>query len=897
MEYEITKSRVLSSLFWRLMERGGTQGIQFILTIVLARLLLPKEFGLIVLATIFITIAGVFVQSGFNTALIQKKETDGVDFSSVFFLSLFIACILYLVLFFTAPLIATFFDQPDFKNVLRVLAFTLFLGSINSIQIAVITRKMQFKKLFVSSLGAITISGSIGVILAYESFGIWALVGQQLMNQLMVTIILWFTVKWRPQLTFSMKRIQSLFSFGWKLLLSGLLDTIYTHLRSLIVGKMFNPATLGFYNRGEQFPNLIVSNIDGSIQSVMLPTISSFQDDKHKVKEIVRRSIVTSSFLIFPLMVGMAVIAEPLVTLLLTEKWLPTVPFLQIFCASYALWPIHTANLQVMNALGRSDLFLKLEIIKKILGLVILAISISFGIYAMAWGVFVTSVLSTFINIYPNISLINYRLQEQWKDIIPSLLLSLAMGVVVYTIHFFEMNAIITIIIQVSVGILFYVGFARAFKLECFTYLLLTLKEILKSKRKQTLSTKDGVHQMKKLLMLGGAHAQVPAIIAAREMGHYVIICDYLEDNPGRKYAHEYYNISTTDKEAVLTLAKSLKIDGIVCYATDPAAPTAAYVGEKLGLPSQPYKSVEILSNKDKFREFLKENNFNVPRAKGYSSYEEAKGEFHQFKMPVMIKPVDSSGSKGVSKIDSIDLLQEKVEHALSFSRVKRFVMEEYIESCGYHITGDGFSVNGELVFRSFANTNFSSSKLCPFVPVGSSWPYIMPERIHNKIHDEIQRVLNLLNMKTGAYDFDIRIDDKENVYFIEIGARVGGEWVAQTIKYATQIDLIEYTIKAALGEDCSDLTMAETKGYWGMYVLNSQKNGIFKEIDVHEMFKKNNIVEYELVVKPGNQMLENKKVGIMILKFSSETEMLEKMENMSNWVKVIIEESFVKNS
>lgn len=484
MSYEVTKSKVLSSLLWKLFERGGTQGIQFIVIVVLARLLLPDEFGLIVLVTIFIAIAGIFVQSGFNTALIQKKNADEVDFSSVFYLSLLVAFLLYIILFFTAPFIATFFDQPSFVSVLRILSITLFFGAFNSIQIAIISRNMQFKKLFISSFGAVITSGIVGIIMAYASFGIWALVVQQLTNQLMITIILWFAVKWRPRFIFSIERIKILFSFGWRLLVSGLLDTLYTNLRSLVVGKMFSPALLGFYNRGEQFPSIIVSNIDGSIQSVMFPTLSSHQDNKFRVKEIVRRSIVTSSFIIFPMMVGLAVIAEPLVKLLLTEKWLPVVPFMRIFCAVYALWPIHTANLQVMNALGRSDLFLKLEIIKKILGLGILGISMHFGIYGISWGVFVGGVLSTFINTYPNLKLIGYSYQEQWKDIIPSLLLSLVMGVIVYTIHWFEMTAMLTIIIQVFIGVVVYLGLSKLFKLECFTYLLLILKEIMRNKRK-----------------------------------------------------------------------------------------------------------------------------------------------------------------------------------------------------------------------------------------------------------------------------------------------------------------------------------------------------------------------------------------------------------------------------
>jgi len=481
---EVTKSKVLTSLLWKLMERGGTQGIQFIVTIVLARILLPEEFGLIVLVTIFIAIAGVFVQSGFNTALIQKKNVDDVDFSSVFYLSLIVASLLYIFLFFTAPVVANFFEQPELLPVLRVLSIVLFFAAVNSIQIAVVARKMQFKKLFFSSLGAIIISGTVGLGMAYAGFGVWALVGQQLTNQVMVLVILWFTVKWRPKLVFSLERINNLFSFGWKLLVSGLIDTLYTNLQSLFIGKMFSPAILGFYNRGEQFPSLIVSNIDGSIQSVMLPTLSSHQEDRQRVKEIVRRSIVTSSFIVFPMMVGMAVIAEPLVKILLTEKWLPAVPFLQIFCASYALWPIHTANLQAINALGRSDIFLKLEIIKKIFGFIILGVSIPFGVYAMAIGVLVTGIIATFINAYPNLKLIDYSFKEQWKDIIPSLLISLLMGIVVFSIQWFGIPPALTLLLQVFVGVFLYVGLARAFRLECFTYLLTTGKEILKNKRK-----------------------------------------------------------------------------------------------------------------------------------------------------------------------------------------------------------------------------------------------------------------------------------------------------------------------------------------------------------------------------------------------------------------------------
>lgn len=483
MEVKNTKSKVISSLFWKLMECGSAQGIQFTVQIILARLLMPNDYGIIALIAIFITISNVFVQNGFNTALIQNKNVDQIDFSSVFFLSLFVASVLYILLFCTAPLIASFYCMPQLISVFRVLAITLFFGATNSIQNAVVSRKMEFKKLFFSSLGAIILSGIVGIILAYEGFGVWALVAQQLTNQCTITVILWFTVKWRPKLIFSFERIKGLFSYGWKLLISSLIDTLYTNLRSLIIGKIYNPQLLGFYNRGEQFPSIIVLNIDGAIQSVMLPTLASHQENKKRVKDMVRRSIVTSSFIIFPMMVGLGVAAEPLVKILLTDKWLPCVPFLQISCASYALYPIHTANLQAINALGRSDVFLKLEIIKKIIGISILGVSIFYGVYVIAIGMLITGIICTFVNAYPNLRLLNYDYREQWNDIIPSLLLALVMGAVVYSLKGLHMTIGVTLIVQIGVGSILYLGLANIFKLECYTYLLTTFKDTFKSKK------------------------------------------------------------------------------------------------------------------------------------------------------------------------------------------------------------------------------------------------------------------------------------------------------------------------------------------------------------------------------------------------------------------------------
>ncbi|HII4514691.1 MAG: lipopolysaccharide biosynthesis protein [Clostridium perfringens] len=479
-----SKETIINSLLWKLMERSGVQGIQFILQIVLARLLTPDDYGIIALIAIFIVIANVFVQSGFNTALIQNKDSNDDDFSSVFYLSFFVATILYIILFLTAPTIANFYGVKQLVPVVRVLAITLFFGAFNSIQNAIIAKTMQFKKLFFSSSIAITISGILGIILAYSGFGVWALVAQQLLNQIIIVIVLLIILKWYPKLVFSFKRIKILFRYGWKLLLSSLIDTIYMNIRSLIIGKIYHPAILGFYNRGDQFPQIIVSNINGAIQSVMLPALSNEQENKEKVKNMVRRAIVTSSFIIFPMMIGLAVVAEPVVKILLTDKWLACVPFMQIFCISYALWPIHTANLQAINALGHSEIYLKLELVKKILGTVILVISLFFGVYAIAIGTLVSGVISTFINAHPNKKLLNYSYIEQIKDILPSLLISSAMGIITYFIKFLCLGSLLTLVIQILLGGIIYIFLAKIFKLECYIYLLETLKTMINGKKR-----------------------------------------------------------------------------------------------------------------------------------------------------------------------------------------------------------------------------------------------------------------------------------------------------------------------------------------------------------------------------------------------------------------------------
>lgn len=478
---KITRERVFAGVVWKFAERIGAQGVGLIVSIALARLLSPEAYGTIALIQIFITILSVFVSSGFGSALMQKQKADDLDYSSVFYFQILFSIVLYGILFVVSPLIAKFYENQELTAVLRVLGISLIINGINNVQHAYVSKTLQFKRFFFSTLVGTVTSGIVGIIMAYKGFGVWALVAQQLINAIMDVTILWFTVKWRPILAFSIKRLKYLFAFGWKLLISSLIDVLYTNLYGLLIGKIYDSNALGLYNKGRQFPNLIISNINGPIQSVLLPTIATEQDNKERVKSMVRRSIVTSSFIIFPVMIGMAAISKPIIIILLTDKWSACIPIMQISCITMALLPIHTANLQAITAMGRSDVFLKLEIIKKILGITVLIGSIPFGLYGMVWGGALVSVITTFINAYPNKKLLDYSGIEQWKDIMPSLVLSLVMGSLVLAIELLKWNIYITIVIQCIVGIVFYLGMAKIFKFECYQYLI----EILRKRKKK----------------------------------------------------------------------------------------------------------------------------------------------------------------------------------------------------------------------------------------------------------------------------------------------------------------------------------------------------------------------------------------------------------------------------
>lgn len=478
MQSEHTKKKVIHGLFWRYLERTIAQGIQLAVFLVLARLLMPEEYGMMSLVTVFINIALVFVQSGFGNALIQKKEANHEDFSTVFYFSILFGVALYVLMFLAAPWISGFYRYEGLTPVIRVLSLSLILAGINNVQQAYVSRTMQFKKFFFSTVFGSILSAVTGIGAALAGLGIWALVIQQLTNQLTDTLILWITVGWRPRREFSLSSMKEIYNYGWKLLCSSLLDTVYNNLYTLVIGKRFSSSQVGYFDKGRQFPSLIIVNINATIQSVMFPALSSQQTDQKRLKAMTRRAITTSTFLIFPCMMGLAVTAEPLILLLLTKKWLPAVKFLQCYCLIYALWPVHTANLQAINAVGRSDLYLKLELIKKGTGLLILLITLPVGLDAMMAGSCVNAFIGLFLNALPNSRLLGYSLRELLKDLAPSGFLSLVMGGVVFAAGLFITNPLFKLLVQIPTGILCYVLTASLFQAESFNYIKDILKQI-----------------------------------------------------------------------------------------------------------------------------------------------------------------------------------------------------------------------------------------------------------------------------------------------------------------------------------------------------------------------------------------------------------------------------------
>lgn len=470
------RKTVVNNLIWRFLERCGAQGVTFVVSIVLGRILDPDVYGTVALVTVITSIMQVFVDGGLGNALIQKKDADELDFSSVFYFNIVMCLCLYALMFVTAPAIAWFYEMPDLTPIIRVLSLVLVFSGIKNVQQAYVSRNMLFKRFFFSTLGGTIGAAVVGVAMALAGYGVWALVAQEIVNVAIGTLVLWVTVKWRPKLIFSWARLKGLLSYGWKLLAAKLIDTVYNDLRQLIIGKLYSSSDLAYYNKGRQFPHLIVTNINTSIDSVLLPTMSDIQDQTQKIRGMTRRAIKVSTYIMMPMMMGLAVCAEPLIRILLTEKWLPCVLFMRILCCTYSFRPIQTANLNAIKAMGRSDLFLKLEIIKKSIGMVALLATMWISVEALAYSLLFTSLMSQIINSWPNKKLLGYSYIQQVRDMLPQIILSCIMGAIVYCVNFLDVSDWLLLMIQVPLGVLIYVTGSVLMKIDSFGYVLNIVK-------------------------------------------------------------------------------------------------------------------------------------------------------------------------------------------------------------------------------------------------------------------------------------------------------------------------------------------------------------------------------------------------------------------------------------
>lgn len=475
-----TGKEIISNLIWRMMERFGAQGVTFIVSLVLARVLDPEIYGTVALVTVITSILQVFIDGGLGAALIQKKDADNYDFSTVFYFNIVFCFMLYGVLFISAPLFASAYSEPDLTPVVRTSGLILIISGVKNILQAYVSKYLLFKKFFFATLGGTIAAAITGIWMAYHGYGVWALVAQNLINTGIDTIILWMIVRWRPKCYFSYKRLRILFSYGWKLLVSALIDRLWTQLRQLIIGGLYSAKDLAFYNKGHEFPEYATAAINTSIDSVLLPVMAKSQDNIEEVRDLTRRSIMLSSYVMWPVMMGLSACAEPMIRILITEKWIAAVPYLRIFCITYAFYPVHSANLSAIKAVGRSDIFLKLEIIKKVSSAIILFVSMWSGPMVMAFSLLISGILGQVINSWPNKKLLGYSYRQQVRDIFPSVLLSAFMFLAVYLISFLPWPDLLIISVQIPVGILVYILGSAIFKMEPF---LLIMKVLFRKDR------------------------------------------------------------------------------------------------------------------------------------------------------------------------------------------------------------------------------------------------------------------------------------------------------------------------------------------------------------------------------------------------------------------------------
>ena len=474
------KSKTIHALFWSFFERIGQQGIHFIISIILARLLLPEQFGLIAMLAIFIAIAQSFIHSGFGQALIQKQDATHIDECSIFYFNILVSFLATGLLCLAAPWIAGFYNQPLLVLLTYALSLNLIINAFGLVQTTLLTKHIDFKTQLKVSVIATVISGTIGIAMALNGFGVWSLVAQSLSSNLFRTALLWFFNTWRPSLVFSFVSLRGMFAFGSRLLASGLIDTVFQNIYLVVIGKFFSPMTLGFYSRAKHLQQLPVANISGVVSRVTFPVFASVQNDKPRLKRGVRKALTMLEMINFPLMVGLAIVAKPLVLVLLTEKWISCVPYLQLLCAVGMLYPLHVINLNVLTAQGRSDLFFRLEILKKILIVIAIAVTYRWGIIAMIYGQIATSCFAYLLNSYYTGKMLDYPITEQIQDLIPSLTLASIMGGGIYALKYAPIvNQSALLSVQIMTGIVLYAGICYIFRISSFMEVIEMIKSRL----------------------------------------------------------------------------------------------------------------------------------------------------------------------------------------------------------------------------------------------------------------------------------------------------------------------------------------------------------------------------------------------------------------------------------
>ena len=479
------RSKTRSGFLYKFAERAGAQGIMFIISMVLARILMPEEYGVIALVSVFIMICDVFVTYGFGNALIAFKDSDQTDFSTCFFFGIALAVVIYTGVFFFAPVLARFYNVEILTPVVRVMGLRILLAAVNSVQHAYVSKHLMFKKFFYATLIGTVLSGIIAVIMAYAGFGVWALVEQYLGNVFMDTVCLFIIVRWRPSPICSFARLKRLYSYGWKILITGLIDTGYQQLRSLVIGKKYSSADLAYYNKGMQFPVFTNKLIEPTVNTVLFPALAQCQDNPKQMRAITRRVVRIATYTLAPFMVGLAVVAEPMIIVILTRKWLPCVIFLRIGCLSYFVRPLMYVSNSVIKSTGRSGLLLKLDIMKKIIGVSLLLFSMPYGVTWIAFSLALTTILSTLINVIANDRLLGYKLKDQLVDVGDNFLRALAMGAIIWPISLLNLAPLLTLILQIIAGIAVYVAASYVFKVDSFFYLLRMAETYLRIGRRR----------------------------------------------------------------------------------------------------------------------------------------------------------------------------------------------------------------------------------------------------------------------------------------------------------------------------------------------------------------------------------------------------------------------------